>query len=70
MLELLRFSAGGAAIGTRLPSADLEDAIRQARDLIRHDDPLSVVEVRRDGETVFAVGLGWTSRAAQPAPEH
>jgi hypothetical protein len=62
MFELLRFSGGGAASGTAAPLANLEDAIRVARDLIRSEDPLSLVEVRDDGVTVLTVGSGWTSR--------
>jgi hypothetical protein len=54
MYELLHFTPGGAAAGRSLKSADLEEAILQARALIIGDDSMSVVEVRDDGETVFA----------------
>jgi hypothetical protein len=70
MFELVRFSSGGAWQGTRLPSADLDEAIRLARDLIKGDDPLSVIEVRRDGHAVFTIGVGWTSCPARDPSSH
>jgi hypothetical protein len=72
MFELVRFGCGqsasckmdcgGPSSCKRLSFGDLEEAIGLARSMIVEDDPLSVIEVRANGQSVCTVGRGWISR--------
>jgi len=64
--ELVWFGCGDEKPCKRLASGDLEDAIRIARELM-DDDPMNVVEVRRDGKFQCSIGKGWMSRRAGAA---
>jgi len=53
-------TCGGRRTCSAFFSGDLEHAIGRARELIQ-DEPLAVVEVRRNGHSLCSVGYGWTS---------
>jgi hypothetical protein len=79
MFELVRFGCGydvrckvgcgGASSCTTVSNGDLETAIRTAREMIDEDDPLSVVEVRDNGQFVSTVGRSWISRRSAATSE-
>lgn len=60
-----RFECGGPRSCRLTADGTLDQAIRAARDLL-DEDPLNVVEVRRNGVTLCTVGAGWVSRRAPP----
>lgn len=60
-----RFDCGGPSSCRVTANGTLDQAIRAARELL-DEDPLNVVEVRRNGVTLCTVGAGWVSRKAPP----